>query len=141
VLTPTRHGVLLATLLRAARDGDVVFWLGDVRCGATTVGQGARAYDLPAGQSACTAYATIRNLGASPVTLPWQTVHGPDGQSYASNGLLVPALGRRPSELATLPPHSTMRTGFVWELPAGVRPVDIELKSGLLSVGVRRRLP
>jgi hypothetical protein len=138
--TPDGSGYLLAAAVPPAREGDVVFRLTDLRCGQTTVGQGERAYDVAAGRSACSALVTVRNTGRRPHFLPQQWLHGPGGQAFGSNVLLTAALDRPPLEFHTLRPGEVLRSGLVWELPAGVRPVDVEVHSDLVSLGVRRRL-
>jgi hypothetical protein len=122
------------------QDGDVIFRITNLRCGLRSVGGGERAQDEPAGVRACTALVTVRNTGRVPHLLVSQTLHGSDGRGYASNGFLTPRLGRRPLELHVLQPGQTLRSALVWELPAGVRPVDLELHGDLVSLGTRRTL-
>jgi eukaryotic-like serine/threonine-protein kinase len=133
-------GVLVAAVVPAVQDGDVVFRITDLRCGLARVGQGAGAQDEPDGVRACTGLVTVRNVGGVPHLLLPQTLHGSDGRGYGSNGFLTPRLGRRPLELHVLRPREALRSALVWELPAGVRPVDVEVHGDVLSLGTRRSL-
>lgn len=133
-------GFLVASVVPPVQDADVVFRVTNLRCGLRSVGTGERAQDEPAGVRACTAQVTVRNTGRTPHLLVPQTLHASDGRGYASNGFLTPRLGRRPLELHLLQPGQTLRSALVWELPAGVRPVDLEVHGDVVSLGTRRTL-
>jgi hypothetical protein len=132
--------VLVAAAVPAVQDGDVVFRITNLRCGLATVGRGASGQDEPTGVRACTALVTARNVGGLPHLLLPQTLHGSDGRAYGSNGFLTGRLGRPPLELHLLRAGEVLRSALVWELPAGIRPVDVEVHGDVLSVGTRRSL-
>jgi hypothetical protein len=133
-------GTVLAAALQPARENGVQFRVTALTCGLRTVGSGVLAYDLPAGKRGCTADVVVRNLGRGTHVLPWQYLHGPGGEGYASNALLAPALGHPPLEGRTLTAGGVLHGSLVWELPPGVTPVDVEVHSDLLTLGVRRRV-
>jgi hypothetical protein len=140
--TPTRApGVLVAARVPLAQDGDVRFALTDLRCGLPRVGRGAQAQDEPAGVRACAGRVVARNTGRNQHLLGAQNLHGPDGKGYASDGFLAARYGRKPLELHLLKPGESLTTTLVWELPAGVRPVDVEFRGDwLFTLGTRRSL-
>jgi Domain of unknown function (DUF4352) len=140
--TPAREpGVLIAGRVGPAQDRDVVFTLTDLRCGLTSVGRGAQAQDEPAGRRACAARVVVRNTGAEKRWLPPQTLHDAEGGSYGSNGFLAARYGRKAVELRVLEPGESVASTLVWELPTGVRPVDVEFRGDLIfSLGTRRSL-
>src|SRR3954447_19002457 len=134
-------GVLVAARVPAAQDRDVVFTLTDLRCGLTRVGRGAQARDEPAGRQACVARVVVRNAGTDQRWLPPQTLHDARDGAYGSNGFLAPRYGRKALELHVLRPGESLTSTLVWELPTGVRPVDVEFRGDLIfSLGTRRAL-
>jgi hypothetical protein len=134
-------GVLIAARVPAAQDVGVRFTLTDLRCGLTRVGVGAQAQDEPAGLRACVGRLVARNTGRNEHLLGSQNLHGPGGESYRSNGLLAARYGRRSLELHVLKPGESLTTTLVWELPTGVRPVDVEFRGDwLFTLGTRRSL-
>jgi hypothetical protein len=140
--TPTRTpGVLVAARVPAAQDGDVHFTLTELRCGLTRVGIGALAQDEPVGRRACAGRVVARNTGSNQHWLGSQNLHGSDGKAYASDGFLARRYGRTPIELHLLKPGHALTTTLVWELPTGVRPVDVEFRGDLIfTLGTRRSL-
>jgi serine/threonine protein kinase len=140
--TPARApGVLIAARVPAVQDGDVLFTLTNLRCGLTRVGLGAQAQDEPAGRRACAGRLVARNTGRSQHWLGSQNLHGPDGKAYASDGFLARRYGRPGIELYLLKPGDSLTTTLVWELPTGVRPVDVEFRGDLIfTLGTRRSL-
>jgi hypothetical protein len=134
-------GMLIAAHVPAAKDAGVLFTLTDLRCGLTRVGVGAQAQDEPAGVRACVGRLVARNTGRNEHLLGSQNLHGPGGESYRSNGLLAARYGRKPLELHVLKPGESLTTTLVWELPTGVRPVDLEFRGDwLFTLGTRRSL-
>jgi serine/threonine protein kinase len=140
--TPTRApGVLVAARVPAAQDGDVLFTLTDLRCGLARVGLGAQAQDEPAGRRACVGRVVARNTGSNQHWLGSQNLLGSDGKAYGSDGFLASRYGRTPIELHLLKPGHALTTTLVWELPTGVRPVDVEFRGDLIfTLGTRRSL-
>jgi serine/threonine protein kinase len=138
---PPAPGVLVASRVPAAQDGDVLFTLTDLRCGLTRVGVGAQAQDEPAGLRACAGRVVARNTGRNQHLLASQNLHGPGGKGYASDGALASRYGRKPLEWQVLKPGQSLTTTLVWELPIGVRPVDVEFRGDwLFTLGTRRSL-
>jgi hypothetical protein len=133
--------VLVAARVPVAQDGDVRFALTDLRCGLRRVGRAAQAQDEPAGLRACAGRVVARNTGRNQHLLGAQNLHGPDGKGYASDGFLAARYGRKPLELHMLKPRESLTTTLVWELPAAVRPVDVEFRGDwLFTLGTRRSL-
>jgi serine/threonine protein kinase len=137
---PRQPGVLVAARVAPAQDGDVVFTLTDLRCGLRRVGRGALGQDEPPGQRACVGRVAVRNVGDAQHLLPQQYLHDAQGRGYGSNGWLALRYGHKGVELQLLGAGETLTTTLVWELPAGVRPVDVEFHGDLLSLGTRRAL-
>jgi hypothetical protein len=144
VVTPTRPsraGVLVAAALAPVQDGDLVFRITDLRCGLRFVGSGPRAYDLPPGREACTAAVVVRNVGDRDHIPGPQYLRDRRGRDYGSNGFLTPATGRPALELQSLRPGEQLRSALVWEVPPGLRPVEVRVRGDLVfSLGTSRRV-
>jgi hypothetical protein len=137
---PAGGGVLVAAALAPVQDAGTLFRITDLRCGLTTIGSGASAYDLDAGREACTALVTVRNVGRNPHGAGIQYLRDRSGRAYASNGFLTRAMDRPALELRLLQPGERLQSALVWEVPPGFRPVEVVVHGDLVTLGARRRL-
>ena len=125
---------------RPVRDGELEFVVRDVRCGVRKLGSGPLARD-PAGQF-CLARVDVTNVKTGPRTLyePFQKLQDSEGQKHAAD-FAARFYYRDQTLWDEIGPGESVRGTMVFDIPAGVRPVALELHDTALSGGVTVRLP
>ena len=125
---------------RPVRDGELEFVVRDVRCGVDKLGSGPLAQQ-PGGQF-CLARVEVTNVKTEPRTLyePFQKLHDSAGQKHGAD-FAARFYFRDQTLWDEVPPGRSVRGTMVFDIPAAVRPVALELHDGIASGGVTVRLP
>lgn len=135
---PPRTGSQLG---EPVQDGELEFVVRTVRCGVETLGSGLLARNAD-GQF-CLAEVRVTNVKTQPRTLyePVQKLQDSAGGKHGADIAAARVHYRDETLWEEVTPGKTVSGTMVFDIPAGVRPVALELHDGIASGGVTVRLP
>ncbi|MGI5211432.1 DUF4352 domain-containing protein [Plantactinospora sp. CA-290183] len=134
------RGQRIVALGQPARDGDLEFRVGEVRCGLPEVGD-ALVSQLAVGQF-CVVQLAVRNLGSRPVVLQedLQVAYGPAGQHFGvDSGASLLANADQLAFLSEINPGNRVTGAIVYDIPPDSRIVRLRLRHTAGSAGVQVR--